>query len=284
MPSDTTVSLCGERSVPLKSTGHEKKHFTVVLTARANGVKMKPFVVFKGKGTRLAKELEQIPGIVVRFSSNGWMKDTLAIDYLHSIVGTFSFNKRLLVWDTYCCHTSTAVRAERARLRLHTAIVPGGCTKFIQAADVMWNACFKSKLRSLYDAWLADPAGHEYTRGGNLKHPSRTLLCQCGKSSWEAVPVQMVKDSFITCGITTSTDGSDDNCIHCLKQDSLVPQARAGWTRRHGRFRLVAVMQAYLRILLQVTMTVMKLTTTRFALIMRRRKRMTKKETMRKRC
>ena len=53
MPSDTTVALRGEHSVPVKSTGHEKSHFTVILTARANGTKMKPFVVFKGKGTRL---------------------------------------------------------------------------------------------------------------------------------------------------------------------------------------------------------------------------------------
>ena len=217
MPSDTTVALRGERSVPLKSTGHEKNHFTVVLTARANGMKMKPFVVFKGKGTRLRKELEQIPGIVVRFSSNGWMNDTLTIDYLSSIVGAVSFNKRLLVWDAYRCHTSAAVGAETVRLRLHTAIVPGGCTKFIQVADVVWNACFKSNLRSFYDSWHADPADHQYTQGGNLKHPSRALLCQWVKSSWEAVPTQMVKDSFITCAITTSTDGSDDNCIHCFK-------------------------------------------------------------------
>ena len=93
------------------------------------------------------------------------------------------------MWDAYSCHTSTAVRAETARLRLHTAIVPGGCTKFIQAADVVWNAGFKS----LYDAWCADPGGHQYTRGVKLKHPSRALLCQWRgtvKSSWEAVPTQ----------------------------------------------------------------------------------------------
>ena len=65
MPSDTIVALSGERSVPLKSTGHEKKHFTVILTSRANGTKMKPFVVFKGKGTRLIKDLQRTPGIVV---------------------------------------------------------------------------------------------------------------------------------------------------------------------------------------------------------------------------
>ena len=184
IPSDTTAALSGEHSMPLKSTGHEKSHFTVILTARANGTKMKPFVVFKGKGTILLKELERIPGIIVRFSSNEWMNDELTIDYLRSDIGAFSFGKQLLVWDAYCCHISAALRAETACLCLHTSVVPGGSTKFIQAVDVVWNACFKSNLHSLYDAWLAEPAGHHHTKGGNLKAPSCALLCEWVKSCW----------------------------------------------------------------------------------------------------
>ena len=108
MPSDTTVAMAGSHSIPLKMTGHEKDHFTVIFTAKADGTQLKPFVVFKGKGTCLIKTLQQIPGIVVRFSSNGWMNDVLTIDYLHSIIGTFSSTKWLLVWDAYRCHTSVS--------------------------------------------------------------------------------------------------------------------------------------------------------------------------------
>lgn len=97
MPSDTTVYLTGSRSVLLKSTGHEKDHFTVILTARADGTKMKPYVVFKGKGTRLIKDLQHIAGVFVRFSSSGWMNDSLTIDYLHAVIGQLTFHKRLLV-------------------------------------------------------------------------------------------------------------------------------------------------------------------------------------------
>ena len=68
MPSNTTVDA---RSVPLKTTGHEKDNFTVILSALANGKKLKPYIVFKGKGTRLLKELKKIRGVVVRFSVNG---------------------------------------------------------------------------------------------------------------------------------------------------------------------------------------------------------------------
>ena len=217
MPSDTTVAVTGSRSVPLKTSGHEKDHFTVILTAKADGTKMKPYVVFKGKGTRLIKDLQNIPGIVVRFSTNGWMNDDLTVDYLHSIIGALSFSKRLLVWDAYRCHTSQAVRSETAKLRLHTAIIPGGCTKFIQAPDVVWNACFKSHLRRQYDTWLAEPMCHEFTKGGNLKPPSRSLLCNWVKVAWEALPVEMVKDSFKSCAITTSTDSCNDDGIQCFK-------------------------------------------------------------------
>ena len=217
MPSDTTVDSTGARSVPIKTTGHEKDHFTVILTARADGVKLMPYVVFKGKGTRLIKALQNIGGIVVRFSSNGWMNDSLTTDYLRTIIGQLSFNKRLLIWDAYRCHTSKATQAEATRLRLDTAIIPGGCTKFIQAADVVWNACFKSHMRRQYDTWIAEPDCHEFTRGGNLKPPSRSLLCEWVKASWAAVSLEMVKDSFLSCAITTSTDGSDDDKIHCFK-------------------------------------------------------------------
>ena len=133
MPSDSTFDILGARSVPLKTTGHEKNHFTVILTARADGKKCKPFVVFKGKGTRLIKELQQISGVVVRFSANGWMNNSLTADYLRSIIGSLSFGKRLLVWDAYKCHTSEATRRETKKMNLHTAVIPGGCTKFIQA-------------------------------------------------------------------------------------------------------------------------------------------------------
>lgn len=147
MPSDTTVVVTGSRAVPLKTTGHEKDHFTVILTARADGRKMKPYIVFKGKGTHLMKQLQGIPGIAVTFSSNGWMDDILTSDYL-KIIGQLSSNKRLLIWDAYKCHTSETAKEELCKLRIDTAIIPGGCTKFIQAVDVAWNACFKSHLCS----------------------------------------------------------------------------------------------------------------------------------------
>ena len=52
MPSDTTIDVTGRQSIPLKTTGHYKDHYMLILTARADGTKSKSFVVFKGANFR----------------------------------------------------------------------------------------------------------------------------------------------------------------------------------------------------------------------------------------
>ena len=47
MVSDTTVDKTGARTITMKSTGHEKCRVSVCLTAKADGSKLKPFIVFK---------------------------------------------------------------------------------------------------------------------------------------------------------------------------------------------------------------------------------------------
>ena len=42
-----TVDKTGARTVAMKSTGHEKCQVSVCLTAKADGMKLKPFIVLK---------------------------------------------------------------------------------------------------------------------------------------------------------------------------------------------------------------------------------------------
>ena len=48
MPSSTTVNEAGATGIAVRSTGHEKYRITVCLAAKANGQKLKPFIVFEG--------------------------------------------------------------------------------------------------------------------------------------------------------------------------------------------------------------------------------------------
>ena len=71
MPGTTTITSQGDRTVCVRTTGHDKMRFTVVLSAMADGRKLKPYVIFKG--VRQVAELVATEGVVVAFSRNGWM-------------------------------------------------------------------------------------------------------------------------------------------------------------------------------------------------------------------
>ncbi len=46
-PANRTVHTKGAKTVNVATTGHEKTHFTAVLACMANGVKVRPMIVFK---------------------------------------------------------------------------------------------------------------------------------------------------------------------------------------------------------------------------------------------
>ena len=112
------------------------------------------------------------------------------------------------------------------------AVIPGGCTKYIQAPDVSWNKPFKAAIREKYDAWLSGDSDKEYTKatgksaGGNLKAPSKRLICQWVSEAWKSLSRELIHSSFKSCALTTALDGSEDNFIHCLKEGQ---PCRAGW-------------------------------------------------------
>ena len=76
MSSNTTVALTGSCIIPLTTTSHEKDHFTVILTAKANSTKLKPHGEVSNKSLVL---------FVVRFSNNDKMNHMLTIDYLPTL-------------------------------------------------------------------------------------------------------------------------------------------------------------------------------------------------------
>ena len=100
MPSSTTVNEAGASSVTIRSTGHEKDRVTVCLAAKANGQNLKPFIVFKG-GKRDVKRMNEDRHIsgkcVIRSSTNGWMNESLMVEWVQYVVGRFSFAPRFLV-------------------------------------------------------------------------------------------------------------------------------------------------------------------------------------------
>ena len=108
MISITTVTDKGAKSVVLKTTGHEKSKVTVTLAAKANGDKLKPYIVFPGHKQEV-QILKKDPAIknrcYVKSTINGCMSENTTIDWLENVLKTFSFGKRrLFAWDSFRAH------------------------------------------------------------------------------------------------------------------------------------------------------------------------------------
>ena len=218
MVSATTVNKTGAKDVPLKSTGREKVRVSVCLTAKADGKKLKPFIVFAGakrETKTLHSEYKNICSVAS--STNGWMNEELTLRWIKEIIGMFSFKKRLLAWDTFEAHLMDSVKRQLKDANIGAAYIPGGCTKYIQAPDVMWTAPFKAYIGEYYDEWMANGI-HEFTEAGNMKPVPCRMVVKWVIDAWKELPQDIIKKSFRCCALSLPVDGSRDNEISCFKE------------------------------------------------------------------
>ena len=73
LPGNQTVDSVGSKAIMIKTTGHEKTHFIVVLACMADGVKLKPVFFFRRK--TLPKGAKFPSGVIVQAHPKGWMDE-----------------------------------------------------------------------------------------------------------------------------------------------------------------------------------------------------------------
>ena len=105
------------------------------------------------------------------------MNEELTTIWVKRVLGAFSFNRRLLSWNSYECHTTDNMRKDLKEMKVDSVIIPGGCTEYIQAPDVCWNKPFIVRMTKFYDQWLSEGV-HQFTKGGNMKPPSRKIITE----------------------------------------------------------------------------------------------------------
>ena len=216
----------GARDVTVQTLGHEKVHITVMVCARANGTKCKPFVLLIRKRPVPAVVQKCSGRLVLSWAGRVWMDNSLTEDFLRRVLGPLAFGKRLLVWDSFKCHLSEETKAVLAELKAHNAVVPGGCTKYVQAPDI-WNQPFKAAITRFHEDWMADGSGIELTRGGNPRPPPMAIYLQWVVDAWDGLSPDLIRNSFKSCGITNKADGTEDDLIHCFKPDGPIPEGLA---------------------------------------------------------
>ena len=214
LPGNRTVNQKGEKNILVKTTGHEKTNFTVVLSCLADGNKLPPMIIFKRK--TLPKSTVFPSGVLVRAHEKGWMNETGVIDWMKNVWNKRPgavFNKRsLLVWDMFVAHRCEKVKKEAESSRTTLAVIPGGLTSLLQPLDVCLNKPFKDNVRRLWANWISSGLPTE-TKGGNLKKPDIVLIAQWVKEAWDAIPAEMIVKSFKKCCISNELDGTEDDAI-----------------------------------------------------------------------
>ena len=98
-------------------------------------------------------------------SSNDWINEALTLLYLKRVIGSFSFQKRLLARDNFQAHMTEPVKKSLNEMRISNALILDGGTKYIQAPDVFYNKPFKTCVMEFYDEWLASGV-HYYIETG----------------------------------------------------------------------------------------------------------------------
>jgi len=171
MPGSQTVDKKGKKEVRIRSTGAEKRRFTVVLACTAAGVMLPPMIIFKGK--RELKKLKIPRGVVVRVQPKGWNDGTLSKVWLQKVLLRHTKKKRaLLVWDTFKGHLTNELESELKNSNVTTAVIPGGCTSKIQPLDVCINKPFKGHFRAAWMSYMQDGVSR-LQNGERLKPPSK---------------------------------------------------------------------------------------------------------------
>ena len=136
----------------------------------------------------------------------------------------FSFKKHLFACDTFEAYMTEDVRKLLKQMKTDDALIPRGCTKYVEAPDMVWNKLFKGRIMESYDEWLASGV-HQYTEAENMKPASRHLVVEWILESWNRLEKNLIFKSFKSCGLNLKTDGSEDHLIHCFKEGQ--PSANA---------------------------------------------------------
>lgn len=207
------MEVKGTKTVLVKSTGHEKTKFTVVLSCLADGTKLKPMVIFKRK---TMPKIKFSAGVFVHVHENGWMDQAgvkLWIDNAWNMRnGGLRKEHSLLAWDMFRSHLTSETKNHLNESNTATAVIPAGLTSLLQPLDVSLNKPFKDRLRHEWNQWMME-GEKTYTTGGNMRAPSLDILCDFVIKSWDAVAAETMIKSFKKCGISNSLQGQEDDML-----------------------------------------------------------------------
>ena len=206
-------SICktGSKECIVRTSGCEKKHVTIVLSATADGKMLPPMIIFKGKTTKTIEKLRVPEGFIVKTQAKAWMDENLMHVWLEDIwlkhtkamSEELGFENSLLTFDAFSAQKTDEVEAKLVENKSDILMIPAGCTSKCQPMDVCINKPFKAILRKCWVEYVAEMIEEKHDQ---IPPPSRQHMVDWVEKAYNAISsdIDMIKRSFDVCGITTT--------------------------------------------------------------------------------
>ena len=207
----------GSRECIVRTSGSEKKHVAVVLSATADGTMLPPMLIFKGKTDKTIKKLRIPEGFIVKTQEKSWMDEGLMevwveeiwLKYVREVSKQLGFDNSLLIFDAFSAHKTDAVHSKLVENKSDILMFPPGCMSKCQPMDVCINKPFKAILRKSwvnYISKIIEQMPATTSDDFKLPPPSRQDMVDWVEEAYKLISSDkdMVMRSFDVCGITTS--------------------------------------------------------------------------------
>ncbi|CAG4939390.1 unnamed protein product [Parnassius apollo] len=198
-PSRTKV--CGQINKPCaRSTyGSGKENITMLTGASANGKKLPPLIVFKGKFVWDQWMAELVGGdydfeLSYAASTKGWMETDIFYNYIEKVLIPSLGEERpvLIVCDGHSTHVHVRVVELAIRNRITILKLPPYTSHLLQPLDI---AVFKS-FKSIWNAKLVE----WQRRNVGTKMPKK-VFAQALADTWRETNPNIIKSGFRKAGI-----------------------------------------------------------------------------------
>jgi len=203
LASDSTLSLVGESTVTVRATGNEKTRCTVSLSVCADGTKLKPMIIFKGErqGRIATKEFptsQYRNDLVLAAHPSAWQDEENLQDWVDGVlVPHLQQNANgapvFLFLDHFAAHLTENFRNRMTALGVQLNHIPKGCTWLVQPIDVGIGKPFKERMRDRWWDWMIEPTQAD----GAVPKPSREDIQQWVHETWEAMPEEIIRNSWL---------------------------------------------------------------------------------------
>ena len=163
MIPNKTIAKRGKKTILIKSQNQEKCRISIILCIVADGDKLPPLIIFKGKtGGRIEKELSSNKYVkekkcFICVNENACANDKIIAFWFYHIWLAYLKNPEnlcdnlgYLILDKASSHITQNILDSFKSNNQYLSFVPAGLTRFIQPLDVVVNKPFKDSLRKVY--------------------------------------------------------------------------------------------------------------------------------------